>query len=55
MVFVEKGWFYMGEEKVARGGSWYGPANLARVTSRSHYSSGNRFTNLGFRLTLDAK
>jgi len=39
-----------GSYRVARGGSWYNNADLARAADRGFYSPGTRDSDLGFRL-----
>ena len=36
-----------------RGGSWYGPAFLARAALRNWSNPGSRYPDLGFRLCRD--
>ena len=41
-----------GSSRVARGGSWIGYASYCRVSFRSNYSPGYRYSYVGFRLAL---
>ena len=41
-----------GEWKVLRGGSWFDPPELGRVTNRSPERPDYRFDNVGFRPAL---
>jgi formylglycine-generating enzyme required for sulfatase activity len=41
-----------GSDRVFRGGSWDGPAWYCRSAFRSGFLPGDRFINLGFRVSL---
>jgi formylglycine-generating enzyme required for sulfatase activity len=41
-----------GSNRVFRGGGWYYPARLCRVSYRGYYTPAGRGSNLGFRLAL---
>ena len=43
-----------GHDRVARGGSWYGEARVARAANRSYGAHVSRFIFLGFRLVRTA-